>query len=98
MSAISVVVCTYRRQALLPDLFAALRAQTRPADEIVIVDNEVSDATAALVRDAASGLPIHYVSESTLGLSHARNRGAAESQGDLIVFLDDDALPEPGFL
>jgi GT2 family glycosyltransferase len=98
MSAISVVVCTYRRQALLPDLFAALRAQTRPADEILIVDNEVSDATAALVRAAAGGLPIRYVSESTLGLSHARNRGAAESQGDLIVFLDDDALPEPGWV
>jgi GT2 family glycosyltransferase len=98
MSTISVVVCTYRRQHLLADLFAALAAQTRRADEILIVDNEVSAQTEALVRAEAGVLPVCYVPEPELGLSHACNRGAAAASGDLVVFLDDDALPDPGWV
>jgi GT2 family glycosyltransferase len=98
MSTISVVVCTYRRQALLGDLLQALAAQTRAADEILFVDNEVSPQTEALISAAPPRLRVRYVPEPNLGLSHARNRGAAVASGDLVVFLDDDALPDPGWV
>jgi GT2 family glycosyltransferase len=98
MDSVSVVVCTYRRQHLLGDLFAALAAQQRPADEILVVDNEVSAATEQLVRAHTGRLPLRYLPETKLGLSHARNCGSAHATGALVVFLDDDALPDPGWI
>jgi GT2 family glycosyltransferase len=43
-------------------------------------------------------LPLRVVEESSPGLSRARNAGVAHAQGDFLIFLDDDALPAPGWL
>lgn len=94
---VSVIVCTYRRAGYLPGLIQSLAAQTVPAEEILVVDNEASKDTEAIVRDAAerTGLAVRYLPESRTGLSHARNRGLAEAKGEILAFLDDDALPFP---
>lgn len=95
----SVIVCTYNRAHLLDDLLAALEAELAGADaEIVVVDNASTDGTEAVVRAAAVTVPLQYVLEPRLGLSHARNRGVVESTGEIVVFIDDDALPAPGWL
>jgi glycosyltransferase involved in cell wall biosynthesis len=99
---VSVVVCTRNRSSRLGDASAALLAVTPPAGgfEVVIVDNASTDDTRAVAdrvqRDA--GHLVRVVEERTIGLSAARNRGIAESRGELIAFLDDDAFPNPLWL
>ncbi|MEW6415321.1 MAG: glycosyltransferase [Pseudomonadota bacterium] len=98
----SIVVCTYNRAASLKDTLAALaRLETQPARawEVVVVDNNSRDHTKQVVQAAQQTWPrLRYVFEPAQGLSHARNRGIAEAAGEVILFTDDDVLPEPDWL
>lgn len=100
---ISVIICTYNRAVLLARALMAFRDQEHPPSaEIVVVDNNSSDDTADVVRrcteDLRSVLPVAYVHEPRQGLSRARNTGIAAARGGILAFLDDDAVPSPGWL
>jgi len=60
--------------------------------ELIVVDNNSVDATKKVVSEFNTRLPIRYFFEPKQGLSHARNRGIAQTQGDIIVFTDDDVI------
>jgi glycosyltransferase involved in cell wall biosynthesis len=62
--------------------------------EILIVDNGSVDDTKNIVASflPISHYPIHYVYESKCGLSHARNCGIKHANGDVVIFIDDDAF------
>lgn len=64
--------------------------------EVIVVDND----PAGSARPALEGVtaPVRYVVEPHPGASHARNRGTAEAQGDVVAMLDDDVVPEPDWL
>lgn len=98
----SVVICTYNRQDLLADVIASLRAQTYPSDryEILVVDNASTDGTRAEVErlQKLDGHPVRYIDESRPGQSYARNTGAERAEGDIVVYIDDDAIATPGWL
>lgn len=98
----SIVVCTYNRAESLKDTLAALaRLEATPSRtwEVVVVDNNSRDHTKQVVQAAQQHWPrLRYVFESAQGLSHARNRGIAEAAGEVILFTDDDVLPEPDWL
>ncbi|WP_043675193.1 glycosyltransferase family 2 protein [Clavibacter michiganensis] len=113
-ASLVVAILTYRRpddiRAVLP-LVAAQAAELREAAEadptlprsvrIVVVDNDPAGGAGAIVEDAAadSAAPIAYVHEPTPGISAARNRALDEAgHDDLLVFLDDDERPDPGWL
>ena len=66
-----------------------------PRFEVLIVDNAPIKAPA---REIAERWATRYEVEPIKGLSRARNRGALHSSSDLIVYLDDDELPEPQWL
>ncbi len=89
----SVVVCTRNRRDSLADCLASLEGQ-RPDDlEIVVVDNGSTDGTATfLARWQAQGANRVSVEEPVAGLSRARNRGLTVAAGDIVLFLDDDAV------
>lgn len=87
----SLIVITLNRAALLERTLAGLSRQTRPIDEVIVVDN---GPTADTERVAAS-FTARYVPEPRRGYGHARNRGLAEASGAIIYFLDDDCVPEP---
>ena len=93
----SIVICTYNRCHLLPVLLGTLQEQLQGIDgEILLVDNGSSDGTAEVVEEIASTplqTTIRYFLETRQGLSYARNRGVEEAKGDIVLFLDDDALP-----
>jgi GT2 family glycosyltransferase len=113
-ASLVVAILTYRRpddiRAVLP-LVAAQAAELREAAEadptlprsvrIVVVDNDPAGGAGAAVEDAAGDCPapIAYVHEPTPGISAARNRALdAARADDLLVFLDDDERPDPGWL
>jgi len=95
---VSVVVCAYtldRFDDLLAGI-AALDAQTLLPAEVVLV----CDHNADLARRAEQEFPGVRVVENagTRGLSGARNSGIAASTGDVVLFLDDDACPDPDWV
>jgi len=98
----SIVVCTYNRAESLRDTLRALRAlQAAPgrAWEAIVVDNNSKDHTKAVVEEAQRAWPLlRYEFEGAQGLSHARNRGIGCARGEVILFTDDDVLPEPEWL
>jgi hypothetical protein len=92
--ALTVVVCTRNRAALLRGCLECLAAQRLTAGtlEVLVVDNGSTDGTAAVI---SSHDDVRGVAEPTPGLSHARNTGLDVASGDLVAFLDDDARAEP---
>lgn len=92
--AASVIICTYNRSDLLAASIRAVQRQDFPPDryEIIVVDNNSTDDTKAVVRDCAavSAVNIRYIFENRQGLSYARNVGIANANGHLVAFVDDD--------
>lgn len=98
MASLSLIVCTWRRPEAVRRLLAALRDQTCPPAEILVVDASPDSETETVV--AASGLPgliYDRVPPEERGLTRQRNRGIARARGEVIAFLDDDTVPEPGY-
>lgn len=93
MISASVVVCTRNRWPLLEACLASLALQTFAEPEIVVVDNGSTDETKPeLEAWRRAGDRRVVVAEPAAGLSRSRNRGLEVAQGDLVLFLDDDAL------
>ena len=100
---VSVVIATYNRARLLEGSLGALASQEVPPSlewEIVVVDNNSTDATPAIVGAFAktAAVPVRYVLESRQGVSNARNRGVIEARGTIVAFSDDDVLAAPDWV
>lgn len=100
---VSIVICTYNRADSLHLTLDALGAQVTPVDlawEIVVVNNNSNDATAAVVNDFASRarVPVLSIFLADQGLSRARNAGVCQAEGGVIGFTDDDVDPERGWV
>lgn len=98
---VSVVLSTYNRAERLQPALDALLAQMGSVDyEILLVDNNSTDATASVVRAVAEQARgrIRYVFEERQGLSHARNRGIRLARAPIIAFSDDDVRVAPDWV
>ncbi|REE98927.1 glycosyltransferase family 2 protein [Thermomonospora umbrina] len=95
---ISVVICAYteRRWEDVHAAVASVRAQSRPPEEIVLVVDHNPDLRTRL----SASLPDAVVVENAegRGLSGGKNTGVAVARGDVVAFLDDDAVAAPGWL
>lgn len=94
---LSVVICTYNRERYLFPLLESIVNNDFPRDryEIVLVNNNSRDNTEEVCHRFAESYPdveFHYFMEPKQGLSNARNRCIAESRGDVLIYVDDDAL------
>ena len=90
---ISVIIATYNRAALVDECLTHLRAQRfTAADEVIVVDNGSTDATAAVVagHQRSWTTPLRLLHETRPGKSHAVARAVDVAAGDLLVFTDDD--------
>lgn len=92
---ISVIIPTYLRPDNLDECLAAVAMQTWPSFDVIVVDNSAGDPETARV---AAKYGARYVSEPRKGLCRARNRGALVSSSEIVAYLDDDAIPAPGWL
>jgi hypothetical protein len=92
----TAAICTHNRAEELAACVAALEAAGFA--EILIVDNGSTDDTAAVAAELArSSAVVRTVFEPEPGLSNARNTAAAAARHELLLFLDDDARPAPGW-
>lgn len=99
----SVVVATRDRPVTLGDTLDALAAQTAipGAFEVILVDNGTQADLGRLVREARARHPqlcIRWVREARPGPGVARNRGIIHARGAIVLFTDDDCVPEPGWV
>lgn len=102
---VAVCVTSYRRPDGLFALLGALDALAfegpAPQVRVVVVDNDADGSARAVCDEARSWLrhPLCYVVEKRLGIPSARNAAvAAALDSDWIAFVDDDEMPEPGWL
>lgn len=100
---ISVIICTYNREKYIGPLLESLAANDLPKSdyEILLVDNNCTDNTRSVCEHFAAkhaDITFRYVVETEQGLSSARNKGIQEAKGDLMVYVDDDALVDPNYL
>jgi glycosyltransferase involved in cell wall biosynthesis len=92
---ITVAICTWNRAGLLAQALEAMTTLVIPADvewEVLVVNNNSTDATDDVIRGFAPRLPIRGVFEPRPGLSNARNLAVREATGDYVLWADDDVL------
>jgi glycosyltransferase involved in cell wall biosynthesis len=92
---ISLVVPAYNEEKLIARSLACIRAALAPfrqrgwETELIVCDNNSSDRTAALAREAGAMVVFEAVNQ----ISRARNRGAQSATGDWLIFVDADSYP-----
>jgi glycosyltransferase involved in cell wall biosynthesis len=92
----SVIVPAYNAERTLGACLAALNSQSLPRAgyEIIVVDDGSADGTAAIAQAGAD----RYIRQANAGPASARNRGAAEARGEIILFTDSDCEPARDWL
>jgi len=92
----SVAICTRDRPNDLRRCLEALIRMPDDGQEILVIDNcPATDATSRLVSGYSR---VHYVREDKPGLNTARNRALREARNPIVVFTDDDAVPDVNWL
>src|SRR5688572_13286468 len=92
---ISIVVPAFNEEAGLAATLGSIRAAAAAFErrgwpvELIVCDNNSSDATAAIARNAGAGVVFEPVNQ----ISRARNTGASRASGDWLLFVDADSHP-----
>jgi glycosyltransferase involved in cell wall biosynthesis len=84
---ITTIVCAYNEAALLPGCLYSLRAQTRPPDDILVINNASTDETGAVAR-AVPG--VRVVDEPNKGLVVARETARRNAHTQIVAYVDAD--------
>ncbi len=94
---ISVIIPCYNVAPYLAEAVGSVQAQTYPHWELILVDNNSTDGTRALMGQLAADAPdrITCLSESRQGVSFARNKGMTVARGAWLQFLDADDILRP---
>ncbi|MDJ0735862.1 MAG: glycosyltransferase family 2 protein [Nostocaceae cyanobacterium] len=96
---ISAIICTHNRDNYLGAAIDSLLTQDFPGSfEVIVVDNGSSDRTRQVVEQRQSDPHLKYIYEPKIGLSVARNTGARVAGGDILAYLDDDAVASQHWL
>ena len=104
-SFLSVIICTYNRaQSLAKTLDSLLRQEDNGSFnyEVLIIDNNSQDETRKVAESFVPQFQgkgkLRYIFEPKQGKPYALNRGIEESQGDILVFTDDDVIIGPQWI
>src|SRR5688500_16557997 len=97
---LSIIIPAFNEERLieqcLKSIYASLAANNKPGftSEIIVVDNNSTDNTATLAKQAG----VRVVFEPINQIGRARNTGAAEATGDWLLFVDADSVLNPELL
>lgn len=97
---ISVIIPTYNRLDALELTLLALAKQTLPSDqfEVILVDDGSTEDIPAMLQSLDLPYTFHFLQQSHRGPAAARNLGASQAQGDILLFLDSDMIAVPELL
>ena len=99
---ITVGLCSRNRKTVLKEVLLSLTDQTLACDrfEVVLVDDGSTDGTGEMVEELRKDLPysLVYLRQPHSGLATARNTGIRGSQGEVMLYIDDDVLAHPRLL
>lgn len=100
---LTAIICTYNRAKYVSPLLDSIAANdlSMTEYEILLVDNNCTDNTKEVCEafvEKHRDVNFRYVVEPEQGLSAARNKGIKEAKGDIIVYIDDDALVDSHYL
>ena len=100
MLKISLIVTTYNRPDALKLVLQALSAQTMLPFEVIIADDGSTPATAKLIHQLQLPYPLQHIWQEDKGFraARARNRAVAAADGDYLIFLDGDCIPQTDFI
>lgn len=97
--SVSVVVITRDRPRDLEVCLNAVLASAFQSFDLVVVDQSAHGDSAALVGRLAVNRPrLRHIPDTGVGAARARNLGAANTTGEIVVFTDDDCEPDPAWL
>ena len=95
---ISVIIPCKNEAGVVDVLLESLADQTRPADQVVVIDSHSTDNTVSCVRAFEERLPLKITTAVKRGVAHARNEAATVATGDMLVFVDADIILPKNFL
>jgi GT2 family glycosyltransferase len=97
---LSVAIASYNRRDRLARTLEGLGRQTFPPEryEVLVVLDGSSDGSAEMVRSLDVPYSLRLLEQENRGLAASRNRGGREASAPVVVWLDDDIVPEPAFL
>lgn len=93
--SVTILITTYKRANLLPFVFSALERQTYKNFNVIVVVKPSGDGTEDTVRTYEKSLKTKLLMQSNGYVVDAINLGLKQATGDIIAFLDDDAIPPP---
>jgi glycogen synthase len=94
--SVSIVINTYNRAVSLGATLRSLRRLNYPRFEVIVVNGPSTDYTMELLKTHAGSIRVGTCSDRNLSIS--RNVGIEMARGDLVAFLDDDAVPAENWL
>jgi GT2 family glycosyltransferase len=97
MPKVSVVIVNYNGRHLLRELLESLARQTRPADEVIVVDNASADESATYLRESFPWVKVIALDENT-GFAEGNNIGVANAEGDYIALTNSDTVLDERWL
>ncbi|MCM8760801.1 MAG: glycosyltransferase family 2 protein [Candidatus Omnitrophica bacterium] len=97
---LTVIIATHNGENTLPITLNAFCNLLIPKKgwELIVVDNVSTDTTAKVIEGFTHKLPITYIYDNSLGKFHAINVGLEYAHGELIIFTDDDVVPQEDWL
>lgn len=90
----SVIIPAYNAEKTISECLSALKKQTARPHEVIVVDDGSGDGTACVSRK----LGARVIVQKNAGPATARNRGAKEAKGDILLFTDADCVPDRGWV
>src|SRR5437899_13076432 len=94
---VSIIIITYNRPFLLKHCLERVLAQPYPHKEIIVVDSSSDDESERVVAQYSEVISVRLHRQRN-NMPQARNEGIAGSSGNIIAFVDDDAMVQPGWL
>ena len=90
---VTAIIPTYNRARFVAEAVQSVLAQTKPVDEIIVVDDGSTDNTGEVLKPFVGS--IRYLRQTNAGPGAARNHSIAEARSDFVAFLDSDDLWMP---